>query len=234
MLVSFVIPSHNCAEFLGVAVESVRNQTHKDLEIIVVNDDSTDSTGSYLKWLVANEPRARVITNKEKLGRSESRNIGNLSAGGEFIYVLDADDICLPRRVEITLPMFKRAQFVHGGAKRISHLGFEIGPLMADKFDLEKTKRDPFLQSFIVHSTVAYTKEFSQKFPYRQEAAPLGLDDWDQQIRAAKAGERFEFTPNYLSYYRENEQGISNNRTKEEFMAAKLNLHPELRPVVVG
>jgi len=229
MLVSFVIPSHNCSEFLGAAVESVRNQTHKELEIIVINDASTDSTEKYLKWLSKNEPRAKIITNDSKQGRSRSRNIGMEFAVGSYIFVLDSDDISAPNRVELTLPLFKRADFVHGGAVGISELNEHLGAMITEKFSLDRTKKDPLWQSFIVHSTVAYTREFAQKYPYLDgKPSELGIDDWDQQIRAALDGAKFDFTPNCLAYYRHRGSAISNTRKPSDVMDAKRALFPQI------
>ena len=90
MKVSFIIPSHNCAAWLPHAVESVLSQTHKDLECIIVNDGSTDSTEKYLDWL--KDDRVRVIHNVKPLGRSLARNQGNAFALGDILCVLDADD----------------------------------------------------------------------------------------------------------------------------------------------
>lgn len=228
-LVSFVIPSHNSAEYLGAAVESVRNQTHKELEIIVINDGSTDSTMAYLGWLARVEPRARILTNTKKMGRSFSRNFGNSVARGQYIFVLDADDEATPKRVELTLPLFRRADFVHGGAIRMSPMNAEVGQMVTDKFDLKKTISDPLRQTFIVHSTVAYRKQFADDFQYRDgEASEFGIDDWDQQIRAALLGAKFDFTPNTLAYYRDNENGISNRRDPSEVLSAKRRLIPAL------
>ena len=233
MTVSFVIPSYNCAEYLGAAVESVREQTYKDLEIIVVNDASEDSTEQYLDWLTTVEPRAFVITNDNNLGRSASRNKGNALAKGEYIFVLDADDICTPRRVELTLPLLKKSAFVHGGAVKVGGLGNEIGPMITEKFSLEHTKSDPLKQSYIVHSTVAYTKSISGEYPYKTEqVAEFGIDDWDQQMRMAKGGVKFDFTPNYLAYYRDRSEGISRMRNLSGTMALKKELYPDLFEVM--
>jgi glycosyltransferase involved in cell wall biosynthesis len=221
-LASFVIPSHNCVTFLPAAVESVRCQTHKDVEIVVVNDGSTDNTRQYLDWLVKNEPRAVVIHNEKCLGRSESRNIGNEAAKGQFIYVLDADDMAHDKRVEKTLPKLKDSHFVHGMAEHIDCLGNRMGLLPCDVFSMEKMLQDKLLQSGIVHSTVCYTKDFAEKFPYRGgKMADLGLDDWAQQIEAATSGVKFEYVPFLLCHYRHLPTAISNTRKPDEMLAVK-------------
>lgn len=221
-LVSFVIPSHNCVTYLPAAVESARCQSHQNIEIIIVNDASTDYTPQYLSWLVGNEPRAVVIHNKERKGRSESRNIGNRAAKGKYIYVLDADDMAHDKRVEKTLPKLKNSQFVHGAAEHIDCFGNRLGHLPCDVFSMEKMQKDPLLQTGIVHSSVCYMKEFADRFPYKDgKMADLGLDDWQQQIEAATSGVCFEYVPFLLCHYRSIPTAISRTRKPEDMLAAK-------------
>jgi glycosyltransferase involved in cell wall biosynthesis len=86
-LVSVVIPSHNYGRFLGRAIESVLAQQYSSIELIVIDDGSTDDT-----FAVANRyPISRCIQQRN-LGPSEARNRGLEAAGGDFILFLDADD----------------------------------------------------------------------------------------------------------------------------------------------
>src|SRR5688500_1761548 len=98
LLISVIIPAHNTEAFIQDAIYSVLQQSHKNLEIIVVNDASTDNTLS--KVLEINDPRIKVFTNPERLGAHRSRNIGFENATGDFIALLDSDDIALSKRLE--------------------------------------------------------------------------------------------------------------------------------------
>lgn len=102
---SVIIPTHNRANLLKKAIESVRKQTFQDLEIIIINDASTDETEQLLQHLAALDNRIRVITNQKSLGGSKSRNMGISASKGEWIAFLDDDDIWLPKKIERQLTM---------------------------------------------------------------------------------------------------------------------------------
>ena len=91
VLVSVIIPVYNVEGYLPECVESVRNQTHKLLEIILVDDGSTDNSGNLCDNYLKIDERIKVI-HKLNGGLSSARNIGIHSATGEFIAFVDSDD----------------------------------------------------------------------------------------------------------------------------------------------
>lgn len=90
-LVSVIVPVYNVEAYLAECVESVRNQTDPELEIILVDDGSTDGSGRLCDALAAQDARIRVI-HKENGGQAEARNVGIESAHGIYLYFLDSDD----------------------------------------------------------------------------------------------------------------------------------------------
>lgn len=99
MKVSVVIPCFNGAAFVEKAVRSVLAQSHADLECIVVDDASTDASPLVLKRLAAADPRVVVLTQRSNGGASRARNLGLDAATGDFVTVLDADDLYQPDRL---------------------------------------------------------------------------------------------------------------------------------------
>jgi len=97
-LVSVLLAAHDDAPFLGEAVESVLGQTLRDLELIVVDDASTDRTPVLLEAIA--DERLRVVRNEEQAGLAASLNRGLDLAGGRYVARLDADDVALPARLE--------------------------------------------------------------------------------------------------------------------------------------
>ena len=91
MRVSVVIPVYNVKPFLERCVQSVLRQTYKDLEIILVDDGSTDGSGELCDQLALSDQRIRVI-HQENQGLSGARNTGIRQATGEYIIFLDSDD----------------------------------------------------------------------------------------------------------------------------------------------
>lgn len=98
-LVSIIIPTYNYAKFVGFAIDSALAQTHPNLEVIVIDDGSTDNTAEIL---TAYQQRIRVI-HKQNAGLSAARNTGMSEARGEWVVFLDADDILYPQMVETSL-----------------------------------------------------------------------------------------------------------------------------------
>jgi succinoglycan biosynthesis protein ExoO len=98
--VSVVTPAYNAAAHLRRAVDSALAQTMSDLEIIIVDDASTDATLEIAGRIAAQDSRVRVLHNERNSGPSVSRNRAIATARGEWIAVLDADDSWFPERLE--------------------------------------------------------------------------------------------------------------------------------------
>jgi glycosyltransferase involved in cell wall biosynthesis len=95
-LVSVVVPTYNCAPFLGEALSSVFEQNYPNLEVIVVDDNSRDDTLGALK---AFEGRVTLIRLPQNLGPGAARNRGIAAARGEYLAFLDGDDVWLPGKL---------------------------------------------------------------------------------------------------------------------------------------
>lgn len=104
-LLSVIIPTYNHARFLPQAVKSVFDQTYQNFEIIVVDDGSTDNTRETAQNY-SKDCRFRYIY-QENRGLAASRNTGLRTVQGEYVAFLDADDVFLPRKLEIQLDWFE-------------------------------------------------------------------------------------------------------------------------------
>ncbi len=98
--VSVILPVYNGERYLGEAIESVLAQTFKDYELILVNDGSGDRTGVIARRYLRRWPDRIVYIEQENAGVAVARNRGIASARGEFLAVLDADDLFLPEKLE--------------------------------------------------------------------------------------------------------------------------------------
>lgn len=99
MLVSVYIPTKDRVTSLASAVESILNQTYENIEVIVVNDGSTDGTEEYLADLCVRDSRVRAINNSNPCGAPAARNCAIKEARGYFVTGLDDDDYFLPERI---------------------------------------------------------------------------------------------------------------------------------------
>lgn len=102
--VSVIIPIYNVEKYLRACVDSVLGQTYRDLQIILVDDGSTDSCGVLCDEYAGKDPRIQVL-HKENGGLSDARNAGLTLAEGEFILYLDSDDCLVPDAIEALLNM---------------------------------------------------------------------------------------------------------------------------------
>lgn len=97
-LVSIIVPIYNVEQYLPACLDSLVNQTLQDIEIICVNDGSTDNSASVVRDYMQQDARIRLIE-QDNQGLSAARNAGIRNANGKYLQFLDADDILLPDKL---------------------------------------------------------------------------------------------------------------------------------------
>ncbi len=100
-LVSVVMPVYNAAHTVQAAIDSVLRQSYSDLELLICNDASSDSTGELLSWI--DNPRVRVIENSSNLGEGRTRDKAINHARGEWLAFIDADDAWRLNRLRVMM-----------------------------------------------------------------------------------------------------------------------------------
>jgi len=101
--VSAIIPTYNSSEYIRTTIQSVINQTYKNIEVIIIDDGSTDNTTDIIHQYF---PEINII-HQENGGASKARNTGINIATGELIAFLDSDDLWLPNKIEKQVAVFK-------------------------------------------------------------------------------------------------------------------------------
>lgn len=128
-LVSIIIPSYNHCQYISKAINSVLTQDYKNIELIVIDDGSTDNTGEVLSKLATDE-RMKIIINTKNQGQSAVINQGLNLSSGKFVCFLPSDDWFLPkkisRQVEKFLQCDKETGVVYGKGARYYPLENEI------------------------------------------------------------------------------------------------------------
>ena len=94
--VTFLLPVHNNAATVGETIQSILGQTFENLELVIIDDASTDGTADHLRSF--RDPRIRLHRNAGNLELTRSLNEGLMLSRGQFVARIDADDICLPER----------------------------------------------------------------------------------------------------------------------------------------
>src|SRR3954469_18766238 len=106
-LVSVIIPSYNRAYCVAATIDSALAQTHRNLEILVVDDGSKDDTAALIAKRYGNEPRAKYHYKKNG-GAASAKNHGLSPATGDYVAVLDSDDLWYPWKVELQLAWMRQ------------------------------------------------------------------------------------------------------------------------------
>jgi glycosyltransferase involved in cell wall biosynthesis len=138
--VSVIIPTYNRASLIGAAIESVLNQTFKNVEIVVVDDGSTDDTQGALK------PYGGKIVSlvSENSGPAHARNVGMKAASGKYIAFLDSDDLYLPHKLELEVAFME----AHPDIGMVStNMSAMRGDEVVEEYHLE-TYHGPFFREY--------------------------------------------------------------------------------------
>jgi len=105
-LISVIVPVYNVEDYLPRCLDSIAAQTHRNLEVILVDDGSTDTSGAICDTYAARDPRFKVI-HQENKWLARARNAGIEAASGSFLYFVDGDDAIHPRLLERMLKVYE-------------------------------------------------------------------------------------------------------------------------------
>lgn len=125
-LVSVIMPVYNSAQFVDDAISSVLEQCHTSIELILIDDGSSDGSTDLLKRWEKDDPRVELLVNDENLGAGLSRNLAIEAASGRYVAFLDADDIWEPCKLGRQLPFLQArewATFTYSAYRRIGEAG---------------------------------------------------------------------------------------------------------------
>lgn len=212
--VSVIIPAYNKAALTVKTIESVLQQTYKNVEIIVVDDGSTDDTRERLAPYC---DRIQYVR-KENGGACSARNMGIRLATGEYIGLLDCDDIYLPQKLELSVNYLEKNPdigFVHTAAYLIDENGRTISVHdHPQSRHIGWVSKKLLLFNFICNSTVVVRKACFDRVGLFDESvfSPADFDMWVRLAEKYKAG--YINTP--LTKYLVSNSYILNNLEKVE------------------
>jgi CDP-glycerol glycerophosphotransferase len=140
-LISVVVPVYNVEEYLPACLESIARQTEGDLEVLVIDDGSTDRSGEIAAEFAARDQRFRVIT-KENGGLSSARNAGAEAAAGEYLMFVDSDDLLPLDALERLVTSLKKtgSDFATGNVQRLTVQGTTPTRFLAKAFERDRPK----------------------------------------------------------------------------------------------
>lgn len=223
--VSVIIPAYNGERYIALAVESVLNQTYKNLEIIIIDDGSTDNTREILQPYFN---RIRYLY-QENQGVAAARNSGIREAKGELIAFLDQDDFFLPDKLAAQVALFDAQSslaIVNSGWRIVNEEGENI-------FDIKPWEHLPQLnlETWVVYmpvlpSAMMFSKHWLDRvcgFDSQYDS----VDDSDLVLRLALLGGEAAWLPQVTVCYRQHRQNVSIQRALKQanlFIELKQNL----------
>jgi len=182
-LVSVVVPIYNVASYLSPCLESLASQSHRDLEVIVVDDGSTDESPAIATSFVERDPRFRLV-HQQNAGLGAARNTGLEHASGEFLAFVDGDDLVPPEAYGSLLRALLEtgSDFASGNVKRFTPFRTVRGSFLGQTFDRTRLRTHVTRFPRLLLDRTAWNKLFRRSF-------------WDQHSFRFPEGVYYEDTP---------------------------------------
>lgn len=232
-VVSIIIANHNGAAFLGETLRSAQRQTLSDLEIIVSDDASSDESTAVVRAMMPNDLRIRLVQSDTNRGPSAARNSALAVARGEWIAVMDSDDLMHPERLERLIRAAQRdgadlvadniIEFYQDGsappqALFAGHLNtaprwIDIVDYVANNHFFARGPKLGFLKPIFRSSTLSSS--------YRYDETLTIAEDYDLVTRLLHSGKKFRLYPDQLYFYRKHKGSLSGRSSKKTFEALK-------------
>jgi glycosyltransferase involved in cell wall biosynthesis len=193
-LVSIIITCYNYAEYIQQAIESAAAQTYPSVEVIVINDGSTDNSDTVIKKL--KEQYNFKYFSQENRGIIATRNRGVELSKGTYELQLDADDYLEPTYVEKCVRTAEKfdADIVYTQVHMFGRADFNSNYI---DYDLEKLKHDNY-----IHATALVKRDVLKKDPYDTYLGDKGYEDWDLFLGLCLDGSTAKLVDEPLLHYR--------------------------------
>ena len=215
------MPAFNVASYIGEAIESILNQSYQNLELIIINDGSSDDTDAVIKSYVKCDRRI-IYVSRENCGVALTRNEAIKLATGTWIALMDADDLSHPERLKEQWEYIQIHQ-VDACSTWIELFGFggkrvKSYPILKEEIALEALFGCP-----IAHATLLAKKSIFLRFPYL--TAWENAEDYEFIERAISANINIQCLPNVLYFYRQHPNQTSSSLSdKQQLLAQKVSL----------
>lgn len=204
-MVSIIIRTHDRYELLRIALESIKNQEYKNIEIIIVEDGPEKSKEKIYKEF--NELNINYYSTVEKVGRVKAANIGLEISKGEYINFLDDDDILLPNHVKLLtsiLDEYIEYDVVHSSSyeQKIKYIEEQLTYVAIkriEKYNEPLNKEKIFFENMFPIQAVMFRRELYEKYGGMDERFHL-LEDWELWIKYSIKSE-FYFLDEVTSIY---------------------------------
>lgn len=221
-LVSIIVITYNSAEFLIECLDSVKNQSYSNIELIISDDCSSDSTLSLSqKWLALNNSRfvsARIIASKTNQGTSININNGFRAAKGEWIKSVAGDDLLLQNCIQDNITFVlknnlikvlqSKTHIIDANSKVIGS-ALELDSYFISRNASAADQHRLLLRKYISNTTTIFiNRDVIEKHGYHDESIIL-MEDYPLWLTLTKSGHKIYFLDRYTTKYRTNLNSVS-------------------------
>jgi glycosyltransferase involved in cell wall biosynthesis len=238
-LISVIIPAYNAEEFIAQTIESVLSQTYQNLEILVVDDGSTDTTAEIIKSF-AQKDRRIILLQQSNAGVAAARNLAIKKSQGEYIAPIDADDIWYPQNLEKQMKCLTSSApsvgVVYSWSVDINEQdlltgGFYNSTIEGEVYTALVYKYFIGNASSSLIRRICFERVGGYNCKLKAENAQ-GCEDWELHLRIAEHYQ-FKVVPEYLVCYRQITSSMSCNfaamaKSHSLIMANVRQQHPEI------
>jgi glycosyltransferase involved in cell wall biosynthesis len=239
MRVTVVVPAYNASEYIERTLQSVRRQTHTDIEIIVVDDGSTDATRSIIERVMTADQRLRIISVPNG-GVARARNIGIDAAKTDLIAFIDADDLWHPEKISRQVDCLGRCGPDYAACYAMTRI-IDVNDCVVQSRQLRPAVGYILCRHLYAHfvgngSSLLVRRRVAQEVggfePMYADADIGGCEDLDFELKLA-ARYLIAAVPSYLVGYREYEGNMSSNRRRmAQSVIATTRRHLEANPTL--
>lgn len=214
--ISVIMSVYNGETYLEEAIESVRSQTFKNWELVVINDCSTDSTAEILAGFASKDERIKVHTNEVNLKLPASLNKAISLSEGKYIARMDADDICLPERFEKQYKFMEENQDIALSSCRFMTVknGVYMSGGAGGRCDYDAIRAMLLVANPILHPGVIAKSEVMKKFNY--DTTLTCTEDLELWTRMVMENQKIEILPECLLIYRLHDKQITSTTLERQ------------------
>lgn len=220
-LVSVILPCYNTENHIESALRSIMQQDYPNLEIIVIDDRSSDSSWEIIQALAQEDARILAVRNEENLRLIKTLNKGIQLSRGQYIARMDADDISVPSRIGkqvLYLQEHKEVDMVATCASYISEKGYSLGRLnFHGCYDAVSAAFVTIFDCPFLHPSIVIKGELLRDVGYPDQPETYHIEDYALWMQLIRAGHRLEIIPERLMSYRVSYQGISQSNSELQF-----------------
>lgn len=225
-LVSVIIPTYNASQYVIETLNSVINQTHVNIEIIVIDDCSEDNTYDVVHDYLATYSVNYILKKSEKNfgGPAGPRNIGVECSSGDYIAFLDADDIWHPQKLEIQLEYLKNTDAILVSSLKYDFLDGDNYHFdnNLDNIETKSISYNNTLMKNTIYLSSVLIKKDKLIYKFNEDNAFSGVEDYDLWLSLLKNGSQALLLKKSLIAYRILLSSLSRNKIKHSIKVLRV------------